>query len=213
MIYELRIYTLQPGTLPEYVRLQAEVGRPIRGDRFGTFVGAWTSEFGTLNQYYHLWSYPDPVERERLRAGLQQDERWAKEFLAQSRHMLVEQENMVLYPADGVPFTPPGDGKHVYELRSYRAHPGKIGEWVNLFKGILPTRREYSSPVGLWTTDVGPLNRAVHLWAYDDLNHRAKVRSDVLPHPRWQEFVPKSSALLQQMNSVILIPCPHSPLQ
>ena len=107
MIYELRIYTLRPGTQAEYVRLQAEVGRPIRGDRFGTLVGAWATEFGTLNQYFHMWSHPDPVERERLRAGLQSDERWAREFLAQSRHMLLAQENMILYPVDGVPFTAP----------------------------------------------------------------------------------------------------------
>jgi hypothetical protein len=213
VIYELRIYTLKPGAQAEYVRLQAEVGRPIREDRFGTMVGAWTTEFGTLNQYVHMWSFPDPIERERLRAGLQRDERWAKEFIAPSRHLLMAQENMLLYPVDGVPFSPPSGGKHVYELRSYRTQPGKVAAWTDLFKGVLPTRREYSTPVGMWTTDAGPLNRVVHLWSYDDLNHRAQVRSDVAQHPRWHEFVPQSSELLLEMSSVVLMPCPHSPLQ
>ena len=160
-----------------------------------------------------MWSDPDPVERERLRAGLQADERWAKEFLAQSRHMLVAQENMLLYPVDGVPFTPPGAGKHIYELRSYRTQPGRAAAWTKLFKDVLPTRREYSTPVGMWTTDVGGLNRVVHLWAYDDLNHRAQVRADVAQNPRWQEFVPTSAKELLEMSSVVLNPCPHSPLQ
>jgi hypothetical protein len=50
MIYELRTYTLKPGTLPEYLKHHEETGRPIRGDRYGTLVGGWTTEFGTLNQ-------------------------------------------------------------------------------------------------------------------------------------------------------------------
>ena len=38
MIYELRTYTLKPGTQPEYLRANKELGREIRGDRFGTLV-------------------------------------------------------------------------------------------------------------------------------------------------------------------------------
>src|SRR5438094_367623 len=68
MIYEQRTYTLQPGKQPEYLKLNAEVGRKIRGDKYGKFEGGWTTEFGTLNQYVHLWSYPDLNEREAARA-------------------------------------------------------------------------------------------------------------------------------------------------
>ena len=48
MIYELRTYTLTPGKLPEYLKLNAEVGRPTRGDRYGKLEGSWTTEFGLL---------------------------------------------------------------------------------------------------------------------------------------------------------------------
>jgi len=54
MIYELRTYTFHPGKLPEYLKLNAEVGRKIRGNDYGKFEGGWTTEFGTLNQYVHL---------------------------------------------------------------------------------------------------------------------------------------------------------------
>ena len=59
MIYELRTYTLQPGTQPQYIKQSGEVGRKIRGDQYGKFEGGWTTEFGTLNQYVHLWSFAD----------------------------------------------------------------------------------------------------------------------------------------------------------
>src|SRR5262245_57500717 len=58
MIYELRTYTLQPGKQPEYLKLNAEVGRKIRGDNYGILRGSWTTETGVLNQYVHLWEYP-----------------------------------------------------------------------------------------------------------------------------------------------------------
>ena len=213
MIYELRIYTLYPGKQPEYLRYQGEVGRPIRGDKYGKLEGCWTTEIGALNQYVHLWSYPDAGERVRLRAALQQDERWVNEFVRKSQPMIMQQENMILYPVDGVPFAPPESGQHVYELRSYRAHPGRLPEWLKLFKEILPTRRKYSTPVSLWTSDVGSLNRAVHLWAYNDLNHRAQVRSTVLQDPAWQEFLPASAQHLLEMTSTVMVPTSWSPLQ
>src|SRR4051794_24798676 len=70
MIYELRTYTLIPGKQAEYLKLNLEVGRKIRGDNYGKFVGSWTTEFGTLNQYVHLWEYPSLDERDRLRGEL-----------------------------------------------------------------------------------------------------------------------------------------------
>ena len=127
--------------------------------------------------------------------------------------MILQQENMILDPVEGVPFTPPEGSNHIYELRSYRAHPGRLPEWLKLFTGILPTRRKYSTPVCLWTSDVGSLNRAVHLWAYNDLNHRAEVRSTVLKDPAWQEFLPASAPNLLEMTSTVMVPTGWSPLQ
>ena len=65
MIYELRTYTLMPGKQAEYLKLNGEIGRKIRGDKYGKLEGYWSTEFGTLNQLVHLWSYADLNERER----------------------------------------------------------------------------------------------------------------------------------------------------
>ena len=214
MIYELRTYTLIPGTQAEYLQLSRDVGRKIRGDKYGKLEGAWTTEFGTLNQYVHLWSFADLNERERLRRELAKDEGWTKEYIPKIRPMLLAQENKIVYAVDGVPFTPPiGGDKHVYELRTYRTHVGKAPEWIGHFKVGLKVREKYSKIVGLWTTDVAQLNQVMHLWAFSDLNHRAEVRAKATQDPEWKAFLAKGYPLLAEMHSVILTPAETSPLK
>ena len=211
MIYELRTYTLVPGKQGEYIKLSGDVGRRARGNSYGTLEGHWYTEFGTLNQVVHLWSYQDLNERERLRGELAKNEEWTKGYIPQIRPMLLAQENKILSPQ--LPLKrPPGEG-HVYELRSYRAQVGKVGEWLGLFKAIMPVREKYSKNVGLWQTEAGQLNEAVHLWCYDSLNHRVQVRAQALQDPEWQAFVGKASGLLLEMRSVALMPSPHSPMK
>ena len=211
MIYELRTYTLQPGTQAQYVKQSGEVGRKIRGDEYGTFQGGWTTEFGTLNQYVHLWAFADLNERERLRGELARNEAWAKEYLPISRPLMLAQENKLLKPV--VPVTPPADTGNIYELRWYRAHVGRAAEWLEMFKAVLPTRDKYTRRVGLWSTESGQLNEVVQMWVYKDLNDRAASRARMAQDPQWQAFIAKSPALLQQMQSVVLIPVPHSPMK
>ena len=71
MIYEMRTYTFHMGKLPAYLELARNVGRPVRGQNYGTNHGYWTSEFGSLNQIWHLWSYPSLDERKRLQGNWQ----------------------------------------------------------------------------------------------------------------------------------------------
>lgn len=211
MIYELRTYTVVPGKVNEYLRLSGETGRKVRGDDYGKQEGFWFTEFGALNQLVHLWSYADLNERERLRAELAKNPAWTKDYLPQIRGLLIAQENKILSPV--VPLKPPAESGNVYELRTYRCPVGKVGEWVALFKEILPTREKYSKNVGLWQTDVAQLNEVVHLWAYPSLNDRAKVRATVLQDPAWQAFVAKSAPLLAEQRAIVLNPAPFSTMK
>ena len=211
MIYELRTYTLLPGKQGEYLKLSGTVSRAIRGDNYGKLEGFWYTEFGTLNQLVHLWSYADLNERERLRAALSQNERWLKEYVPQIRPLLLAQENKIL--SAQLPLKPPASEGNVYELRTYRAPVGRVGEWLANFKGIMPVREKYSKNVGLWQTEAGQLNEAVHLWAYRDLNDRAAVRAKVVQDPEWQAFLGKGAGLLLEMKSIVLNPAPFSPMK
>ncbi len=211
MIHELRTYTLVPGKQSEYLRLSGDVGRKARGDKYGKLEGHWFTEFGTLNQVVHLWSYPDLNERDRLRAELAKQDAWTKGYLPQIRSMLVAQENKIL--SAQIPLSPPSGDGNLYELRTYRTAVGRAGEWLGHFKAALPARAKYSKIVGLWQAEMGQLNEVVHLWVYRDLNERAAVRGKVVQDPEWQAFLAKGYPLLLDMKSIILNPSPHSPMR
>ena len=70
MIYELRTYTVRPGTVGEMVKAASTISRDIRADNFGKLEGYWITEIGPLNQVMHMWSYADLNERTKLRAEL-----------------------------------------------------------------------------------------------------------------------------------------------
>ena len=211
MIHELRTYTLAPGKQAEYLKLNEQVGRPIRGDKYGKLEGSWTTEFGVLNQFVHLWSYPSLDERDRLRAELAKNEDWTQGYVPRIRPSIMAQENNIL--SAHLPLKPPAEGGHVYELRWYRTQTGKAGEWLGHYKAIMPVREKYSKIVGLWQTEMGQLNEVVHLWAYRDLNHRASVRAQVAQDPEWSAFVGEAAPLLVEMRAVILNPAPASPMK
>src|SRR5438093_5635604 len=214
MIYELRTYTLQPGKQPEYLKLNADVGRKIRGDKYGKFEGGWTTEFGPLNRYVHLWSYQDLAERNLLRQELAKNKDWTTQYTPKVGELVIAQENKILAPIAGVPFKAPTDGgKHVYELRWYRTRLGRVAEWASLFAAALPHREKYSPLVCLWQTDLGQLNEVVHLWAYRDLNHRSEARAGSQQDPGWTEFTSKGRSLLVEQQSILLLPSETSPLK
>src|ERR1700737_3674430 len=98
MIYELRTYTLKPGTLADMVKAASTVSRDIRKDDYGKLEGYWMTEIGPLNQVMHLWSYRDLNERTRLRAELAKNARWSSEYLPLIRPLLMHQDVRLLNP-------------------------------------------------------------------------------------------------------------------
>jgi hypothetical protein len=212
MIYELRTYTVKPGTLGDFVKAASTVSRDIRKDDYGKLEGYWFTEIGPLNQVLHLWSYDSFDERARLRGELAKNPRWTGEYIPLIRPLLVRQDIRLLN-AIKAPVAPASTG-NIYELRNYRAKAaGAARQWLDAFTAALPAREKYSKIVGLWQTEAGQPNEVCHIWAYPSLNARAEARGNALKDPAWQEFLGIGSALLEEMHSTIMLPAPHSPLK
>ena len=212
MIYELRTYTVKPGTLGDMVKAASTVSRDIRGDNFGKLEGYWSTEIGPLNQVMHMWSYRDYDERTRLRAELGKNPRWTGEYLPLIRPLVVRQDVRLLN-AIRAPVAP-GTTGNFYEFRNYRARPaGAAKQWLDALTVALPAREKYSKIVGLWQTEAGQPNEVCHIWAYPSLNARAEARGNAMKDPAWQEFLGKGGPLLEEMHSTIMLPAPHSPMQ
>lgn len=212
MIYELRTYTVKPGTVGDMVKAASEVSTDIRGNNFGKLEGYWFTEIGPLNQVMHMWSYSDLNERARLRGELAGNARWTSEYIPLIRPVLVRQEVRILN-ALKPPVAPSSTG-NIYELRNYRAKPlGAVRQWTEAFTAALPAREKYSKMVGLWQTESGQPNEVCHIWAYPSLNARAEARANASKDPVWGEFLGKGREFLEEMHSTIMLPAPHSPLK
>ena len=102
MIVEERIYTLEVGKAPEFLRLYEQEGLAIQTPILGNLIGYFSSEIGELNLIVHMWGYESFEERTRRRAELMAEPGW-QAFVAKVRPLVLRQENRILIPA---PFSP-----------------------------------------------------------------------------------------------------------
>ncbi|HEV7368041.1 NIPSNAP family protein [Arenibaculum sp.] len=210
MIFELRTYTLVPGGCEDYLRLNAEVGRAIRGDDYGRFEGGWTTRFGTSARYVHLWSYPDLNERGRLRRALYENRAWVEDYVPRIRPLLLAQENAILLPA--IRFAPPAQAGNVYEIWRCRARVGQLRAWLALQDAALPARDRHGHTVCCWQVEIGQLNAAVLLRAFRDLDDRAVAQARELADPECRGPLARGLPMLADMRSDLLFPTSVSPL-
>ena len=56
-----------------------------------------------------------------------------------------------------------------------------------------------------WHTEFGPLNEVIHVWPYEDLNERARIREEAAKDPNWP---PRAQEFVLNMESEILMPAP-----
>jgi hypothetical protein len=211
MLHELRTYTFRAGQAAGAAKNSGTVARDIRGDEYGKLEGYWLPEVGPLNQVMHLWSYESFEHREERRKALSQNERWTKEYLPLMRPIILRQDIRLLNPLVGI--NAPVDPTNLYEFRYYRLQVGAMKRWTDLFTNALAVREKYSKIVGLWSTEAGQPNEVCHIWAYKDFETRMKARTAASQDPGWQAFLKEGGPLIEEMNSVVMLPAAHSPLK
>jgi hypothetical protein len=94
----------------------------------------------------------------------------------------------------------------IVEFRTYRLKPGSVAEAEKRFGEGLTNRTKVSPLGAFWHTEVGPLNRIIHVWPYEDFAQRTQVRSQKI-----EGWPPKIQEFIEEMQSEIFIPAPFSP--
>ena len=204
MIYEIRTYALKPRGVPEFGKRTAEIlpGRLA----YSNLGGFWHTEIGPLNQVVHIWPYDDLNQRTEIRARAVADGKWPP----QNDDIIVDMESEIYHPA---PFmTPLGDRDigPVYEMRSYTYPVGTIPKVLEAWGKNIVEREKLSPLAGCWYSELGQLNKLVHLWAYKSLDERARVRAEAVAKGIWPP--PSGVTPLTQENK-ILVPFDFSPMQ
>jgi len=96
----------------------------------------------------------------------------------------------------------------IIEMRTYRLKPGSTPEVEKRFGEALRDRVKVSPLGAFFHTEVGPLNRIIHCWPYENLGERTRLRGEAMKLPGWP---PKIQEFLEEMESKIIIPAPFSP--
>jgi hypothetical protein len=94
----------------------------------------------------------------------------------------------------------------IYEVRTYDLKPGTVPQAEEAFATALPHREKYSPLAAFWHTDIGPLNQIIHVWGYEDLGERARIRAEAGTDPNWPPKITPGNILY--MNSEIWNPAP-----
>src|SRR5438445_7613534 len=96
----------------------------------------------------------------------------------------------------------------IIEMRTYTLQPGTVATFEERFGPALPVRAMVSPLAAFWHTEVGPLNRVIHVWPYDDLAARTRLREEATKLQGWPPNVREFEVELQ---SDIYLPEPCSP--
>jgi hypothetical protein len=206
MIYEIRTYQVKPGQLREYENRFAEA-YPTRA-KYSPLLGYWHTEIGPLNQLVHIWPYQTLQERADAReaAGRDPSGKWPPG----GADLLVSQENDILIPVPGMPELK-GDQQwgNLYELRMYTYPAGEVPKVAEAFGAALAARAELYPVAGIWTSDLGNLNRLYQLFPYKNWDHRDEVRAQYRKSGIWPPHT-EARPIAQLVRH--LIPTSFSPL-
>ena len=208
MLYEVRTYTLQPGTVGEFESRFAQ-RQPLR-EKYSKLGAFWHTEMGPLNEVVHVWPYKDLNQRAAVRAAVNKDPEIQK--LPPGRDFIVAQESEVMIPA---PFMHPlgsrdyGTG-NLYEMRIYTYQPESMAQVLERWAETIPYREKFSPLAACWYSEFGGLNKFTHVWVYKNMAERDRIREESRRSGQWP---PKTREWLIRQENKILLPAAFSPVR
>jgi NIPSNAP protein len=91
----------------------------------------------------------------------------------------------------------------IYEMRTYDLHPYSLREFELSFGEAYKRRMRLSKMAAFFHTVIGPLNQIIHIWPYNDLEERNRIRAEAVEDGGW----PADNAhLIKKMRAEIMIP-------
>jgi hypothetical protein len=95
----------------------------------------------------------------------------------------------------------------IYDMRTYDLKPGSVPEYMSAVEEVaLKIRQDYGIKLAGWYyTDIGRLNRIVHIWGYKDYSHFEESRKKVSSDPRWaRDYLPRVKNLILSQQDMIM---------
>ena len=212
MIYEMRTYDLKPHSIPEVEKRFGEAYEKRK--KYSELAAFWHTEIGPLNQIIHVWPYKDLEERARIRAAAVKDGAWPPK----TSEFMMSQRSDIMMPFSFSPELKPGKMGPYFEMRTYTCASGELPKFTQLWEKALPSRLKVGPLCAVWYSDLGGLNKFVHIWPYPTLDARNETRKKAQDTGMWPpSVVAKKEGLpvyqLVAQENKILMPAAFSPLQ
>ena len=204
MIHEFRTYDLKPGSIAAYIERVSDVIEERK--KLSPLVGYFYTEVGRLNRVLHIWQYDSVEHRDDMRAEAVARGNWPPKTMDLIEHQYSE----IFVPAS---FLPPLDIERkigpIFELRDYTLQPGTTSAWMEAWGSKITDRIGLSQPVGIWTSELGQLNRWIHMWSYESWEHRTEARKK-FADIGWP---PSSGSRPLEQENMLYNAMPFSPVQ
>ncbi len=100
------------------------------------------------------------------------------------------------------------------EQRTYTVKAGASSEFLAQYAalGFDVQRSVLGRPFGFFSTDIGPLNQIVQMWAYESLAERAERRARLASIPEWKAWVAQALPFHVHQENRILVPASFAPV-
>lgn len=101
----------------------------------------------------------------------------------------------------------------IIEHRTYTVPHGTLDDYLARFeRQALPVLRQHLGHlVGVFVSEIGPLNQVLHIWAYDSLADREQRRASLDADPEWIAFKRGNRGAFTAQEVKILRLAPFSP--
>lgn len=206
MIYEVRTYRLKTGMVNATNKAFAE-GYEDR-KKFSELSAYFYTDVGPLNQIIHIWPYKDLAERTAIRGEAAKLPSWPPKIT----EYLEEQQAEIFHPFPFIQEFRTGKMGPLFEWREYTLGPGRLPVLIEAWSKAFEKRETFSKAAMVMHTELGGLNKFVHIWPYESFEHRADVRARSRAEGTgWPAKTPPGTILKQENK--LLFAAPFSPLQ
>lgn len=101
----------------------------------------------------------------------------------------------------------------VIDYRAYTMHSGGVGPFMELFEkeGLEPQVRILGNFMGIYRTEIGPINQIIMMFAYADAADRQRRRDQLYKDPAFQAYLAKVRPYLRDQEVRLLTPSKCNP--
>lgn len=216
MLYELRVYDVMPGRLPDLNhRFTSHAVGMFEKHGIG-LMGVWTDYIGASNQLTFILTYDSMADRETRWNAFQADPVQQRvRSQPDEKGPLVSKTRNTFMRLTAYSPEPKGSAA-IQELRIYDSVPGKMQNLHDRFSNhtLRLFERHGIENIAYWTDEVGTNNRLLYMLGYSSVAEREKRFDAFQADPEWQRARVESEvdgALVLRAHSTILKPTEYSP--